>query len=199
MTRRRPSRRIAKVSRMNHPVETLRALLDFNPETGIFHWKNRDRDMFSGSSAARVHLAWNARYSGKAALISVCSNGYLQGGLLGKKVLAHRVAVAITTGAWPVEVDHINGDKTDNRLLNLRTANRSLNVRNLPMRANNTSGVVGVYFCKRINRWCSTIEHKGKRKYLGSYSSKSGAITARRQAEVEWGFHGNHGRRLAHK
>lgn len=83
--------------------------------------------------------------------------------------MAHRVIWAIHYGEWPEnEVDHINGNKTDNRIENLRIATPSENRCNRGKQRNNTSGYKGVYFNKRSNSWYAEIRKSGIKKYLGS-------------------------------
>lgn len=89
-----------------------------------------------------------------------------------------------------IDVDHIvhpHGDehKVDNRKSNLRLATKSQNQMNRGLAINNTSGVVGVHFSKRDQKWIAYIKINGKRKHLGSFEDKEDAISARRKAEVE--------------
>lgn len=113
----------------------------------------------------------------------------MQGHCDGRLLLAHRVAWAIYHGAWPDRiVDHINHDKLDNRIQNLRLVTNSESARNKPLSPRNKSGVAGV---QRVgNRWVVTISTT----QLGSFRSFDDAVAARRAAEVEMGFHPNHGR-----
>lgn len=81
-------------------------------------------------------------------------------------------------------VDHINQNKMDNRLCNLRNTNRSVNAFNSKLSANNKSGVNGVYFRKDTNRWSAEIKVNGKKVMLGCYQTLDEAKKARKDAEV---------------
>jgi hypothetical protein len=172
--------------------EVLRKLLDYDPATGLFVWRPRDADMFScpGHDAK-----WNARYAGAPALCTPHVNGYLYGGVMGRNVLAHRAAWAITSGAHPeFEIDHINGIRADNRIENLRPVTSAENKRNQARPNTNTTGVVGVTRHRRDDRWQAQIQVGGKNIYLGQFRTLDEAIAARQRAERIHGFHENHGR-----
>jgi hypothetical protein len=83
-------------------------------------------------------------------------------------------------------VDHINHNKLDNRRDNLRVCTQQENAQNRPIQCNNTSGITGVTWDKRKNKWRATISVNGKRKYLGYFNSKEEAADVRRLAEVEY-------------
>lgn len=100
-----------------------------------------------------------------------CKNksGYFHGRVNQKTYLAHRVIWALYYNEWPYgEIDHINGDRSDNRIENLRIATPSENRCNRGKQSNNTSGYKGVYFNKRNNSWYAEIRKSGTKKYLGS-------------------------------
>lgn len=87
--------------------------------------------------------------------------GYKQSKINGKTMRLHRVAWYLTYGYWPKEIDHINGDKGDNRLFNLRECTRSTNMLNRPAQSNNKLGIKGVYWLKHANQY--EVYHRGKR------------------------------------
>jgi hypothetical protein len=96
-------------------------------------------------------------------------------------------------GVWPTQlIDHINGDSSDNRIVNLRQTTQSENNRNRRITDKNTSGYVGVY--KRGAKWCAQISVNGKNMHLGAYDTIEQAANARKQAEIDYGYHENHGR-----
>jgi len=101
------------------------------------------------------------------------------------------------TGAFPLdEVDHENHIKDDNRWLNLVAATHPENSRNQSLHKNNNSGYTGVHWSKDSNKWLSKIRINGKDTHLGSFDELEDAAEARKEAEVKYGFHENHGRDL---
>lgn len=161
----------------------LRQLLRYNSSTGKFFWRKRE-----GSPQ------FSARYAGKEALTSL-RHGYMFGEIFNKPVAAHRVAFTIYYGRHPSgEVDHINGDRSDNRISNLREVTRTINARNMKKSAANKSGVTGVSFYKATGKWQSRIMSDGKYLHLGYFDRFDDAVSARKAAEQEIGYHPNHGR-----
>jgi hypothetical protein len=79
-------------------------------------------------------------------------------------------------------IDHINNDKLNNNVNNLRWASYSENSQNRSMRKDNTSGIKGIYFKKQLNKWCAQIKLNGKNKNLGYFESKEDAIKVRLEA-----------------
>lgn len=137
--------------------EDLRKLLRYDPETGKLHSRRTGREVFT-----------NTHHS-----------GYKKGAVKSNTYTAHRVCMAIYLGAWPDgEVDHINGDRADNRLANLRVVTKSQNQRNAKKRKDNTAGHVGLTL-RPNGKWQAYISHSGKRQHIGTFSSKSDAINAR--------------------
>lgn len=81
----------------------------------------------------------------------------------GRKLQVHRVMWKLATGTEPEEIDHINRNKLDNRLCNLRSATKSENQFNAKLRRDSSSGVKGVSFLKRERKWRVLITAHGKR------------------------------------
>lgn len=126
---------------------------------------------------------------------SVDKKGYLRVRFRGKWLMQHRVVwimhhVFIAEG---MQVDHINHDRADNRIENLRIVDGFENGRNRTKNKNNQSGVTGVYFKTSHNKWAAGIRIGGKNKHLGYFSKIDGAIQARKTAEKQYNFHENHG------
>jgi hypothetical protein len=175
-------------------IEFLRQALRHDPESGLLYWRPRTADMFDAKQLGneRSALAWNRRHAGKAA-DQVSSNDYFTVQLKTRKYMAHRVVWAMHNGAWPDgEIDHINHNRQDNRIQNLRVVSRLENCHNLSKRHDNTTGVTGVYWDKNHEKWYAQIRLGSKTKHLGRYHDKSEAIAARRAAELHLGYHKNH-------
>lgn len=170
----------------------LRQLLTYDPETGKLFWRTRSSVWFSRSQDEKT---WNNRFAGKEALSCQNGSGYLDGYILGKKFMAHRIAWKIVYGFDPNEfIDHINGNKTDNRIINLRDVSKSVNSRNAKMPSNNKSGHIGVCWDKQCGKWKAQIRLFGSVKNLGVFKNIADAIAARNQAQLGNGFTDRHGK-----
>ena len=152
--------------------------------------------MFKAGRKSAEHQCaiWNAQHAGKDAFTSIGNHGYLTSSIRGKRYTAHRVAWAIFRGEWPEgEIDHVNHNRTDNRMHNLRHVSRSENARNLSRATNNPSGVTGVYWYEPTRRWVAKIHENGRMRHLGYFTDKDAAVSARIEAQSRLGFHKNHG------
>lgn len=110
--------------------------------------------------------------------VRMVGGGYLMVKVGPRYRLLHRYLMGLKTGDQP-EVDHINGDRADNRRENLRLATRSQN-------ATNRRGVNGVYWCKNRERWCAHIAVNKKRMSLGRFVRQEDALAARIAAEQKY-------------
>lgn len=175
------------------PIEILHQLLICDPETGTLTWRVRALEFFK---CERDCNAWNSTWAGKPALASDTGSGYLSGAILGEHYRAHRVIWAMHYGYWPPdEIDHDNRVKNDNRISNLVLATHIENRKNFPLSTRNTSGIVGVYWTKANLKWLASIGVDRKLIHLGYFDYKPDAIAARKAAEVQYGFHPNHGKK----
>lgn len=176
-----------------HPA-IIREVIDYNPDTGVMVWRSRSPRLFSASGtggAVGAANRWNSVFAGKRCFKTDSQRGYLRGVLFDKPYYAHRIAWAHHHGSWPVNyIDHLNGVQSDNRIENLRDVSAQENSRNQKLHCRNTSGFFGVSWKSKRNVWEASI---GK-KYLGTFRNKADAISARKSAEQELKFHGNHGR-----
>lgn len=137
--------------------QRLKDLLHYCEETGCFTRRVTKR---SGSVAGGLD-----------------DKGYIRIRVDGKRYRSHRLAWMYTHGYWPAsELDHINGDRSDNRIANLREASRSENMRNQRVRSDNTSGHKGVYWSAHKSRWVAQIADNGKLIHLGYFTDIDGAI-----------------------
>ena len=173
-------------------VETLRELIAYDADTGKLFWLPRDAKFCKNEHQAN---AWNAKYARSEAGVAIDTHGYKTITILKKPYLAHRLIWAMHYGVWPNgQIDHINGDRSDNRIHNLRDVSQSENQRNSKRRSDNKSGVPGVSWHSRYLKWQATISSSGKRKCLGYFNDLNEAIQTRRAAEQACGYHENHGR-----
>lgn len=167
----------------------LRELLTYDPETGHFTWLAKDLSLFKNES---MRDKWNRRCAGKRAG-GVNNRGYRQILIDGKTHSCHRLAWLYMTGSLPRwEIDHLNGDRDDNRFANLRHVTPLENGRNKRRPHDNKSGVLGVS-CIR-GRWRAQIGVNYRTRYLGSFDTFEQAVSARKTAERQYGYHENHGR-----
>jgi hypothetical protein len=164
-------------------VDVVSKLIFADFETGSLTWLPRTTDFFKDGKQTPEHncAIWNGRYAHKKALTSIDSNGYQHGSLFGIKVRAHTVIWALHSGEWPSDlVDHINQDRLDNRICNLRIANKSINSMNSKIRSDNTSGYRGVTWHSNVKKWMAQVTKNGKHHYLGVFANLEDAVSARR-------------------
>lgn len=176
--------------------ELLRQLLRYEPETGKLFWKPRSPFHFVSenrlSKEARADV-FNKQNAGKMAFYDA-GKGYMATKIMGVSLKAHRVAWAIYYGEWPDgQIDHINHNRSDNSIGNLRVVSNAENQRNGGMRSDNKSGVCGVIWSSDRNKWRARITVNGKIKNLGCFTLLADAVGARKAAEASYGFHPNHG------
>ena len=157
----------------------LKELLDYNPDSGVFTWK--------------VKPAKCIRVGSEAGCLST-TTGYIVIGIKGKLYQAHRLAWLYVYGCWPKhQIDHINHNRSQNAINNLREATHTENQRNRSANKNNSSGCCGVQRYKRTGKWQAYIKPGEKIIHLGYFNKKEDAITARQEADIKYGFHENHG------
>lgn len=178
-------------------VERLRQLVRLDAEAGELYWLPRLPSDFQADDPERACNSWNTRFAGKRALTRELARGYRHGCLLGiSEFYAHRVVFALHHGVWPEHtVDHEDRDPRNNRPGNLRDVLHQVNGRNQRLRRNNTSGVLGVYFDSKRQKYEAHINVDGKKKTLGRFTSLADATAARARADQEHGYHPTHGTR----
>lgn len=165
--------------------EYIKECIYYDKDTGIFTWKVRPSHHFNNDHGMNT---FNSKYSGKPAGTIDSSNGYLRINILNKRYYAHRLAWFIEYGYWPSNhIDHINGNKLNNKIDNLREANSSENSQNQKRarKDNKSSGLLGVSFNKQHNKYEANINVNKKRTKLGFFNNKEEAHDAYLKAKSE--------------
>ena len=128
--------------------------LKYTPKDGKVWWiKHPRRSTANGTEAGNM-----------------MQNGYRKLKFCNKQYLVHRVAWLLHHGSWPMgDIDHIDGNPSNNRIENLRPATKAENAYNRKISKNNTSGAKGVRWNKANKTWMVSIGVNGKIKYIGSF------------------------------
>lgn len=143
-------------------ISSLQDALSYDPETGAFVWRHdRGNGIRAGSIAG-----------------SMTYYGYWAISFKEEKILAHRIAIAFSTGAWPtMDVDHINGNRIDNRLSNLRVVTRSCNLLNQHLARG--------FHPRPSGKFLAQIQVRGKMRHLGLFDTPEAARAAYLAARAE--------------
>lgn len=120
-------------------------------------------------------------------------HGYLKLTFMKKEYQVHRLCWFLHCGVWPNIIDHINHDKTDNRLSNIRDVDHKTNNMNQSLRASNKLGLSGVYWCKVKKSFRAQIRVDGVKTNLGSFKTLLDAAATIIKARRKYGYHENHG------
>ncbi len=149
----------------------LREVLDYDSVTGHFHWRHRGGKFRKDLVGTR---AGADRGPGDYRNITVFGCSYLE----------HREAWFYVYGEWPAHLDHVNREKGDNRIANLREATRAQNRMNQGTTRRNTSGFIGVRFHNISRLWQAYITVAGKFRSLGYFKTPAEASKAREVAST---------------
>lgn len=152
-------------------AERLRELLDYSPETGEIRW--------------RVNRGGTARADSVAGTPN--GDGYRKIHIAGRRYFVHRLVWVYVYGRWPVnQIDHINMDKDDNRIVNLREATNAENHGNQrKARTDNRTGLLGASWNKEAKKFHAQIQLDGKTKHLGYHRTAEEAHQAYIKAKRE--------------
>ena len=163
--------------------EMLKERLHYDRETGVFTWLDVEvngykvRNKRAGCTNGRGYVIIGFSVAGKPYILT-----------------AHRLAWLYEYGEFPSgSLDHINHDRTDNRMTNLRIATQRENLRNQSMYSNNTTAFNGVHLHKPSNKYQVRITVNNKQKHLGLYDNIEDAAKAAQEARAHYGYHENHG------
>lgn len=166
------------------PVAFLRECFDCEFDTGALTWRVRPRSHFSSERAWNSN---NARQSGRAVAPTLNNRGYRVVGLTysgcASIFLQHRVVYSLWHGSWPEAViDHINGDKQNNSIANLRCCSMLQNMANQRLTTGPAGRLKGTCFHSRLRRWSASICVNYKKQHLGYFETAEDAHQAYRAA-----------------
>lgn len=159
-------------------AEDVRRILHYDPVTGVFRWLVSPSNFVSAGDVA-----------GK-----ICEQGYRRIRIKNSLYLAHRLAWLCMTGEWPAgDIDHADGDRSNNRWENLRRCGFDQNAFNRTLQKNNRTGFKGVYLCSAIGKYKASIRGgKGKKYDLGTFDLAEEAAHAYNRAAIQ--LHGEFAR-----
>jgi hypothetical protein len=162
--------RTTKPPKCKLTIERAAAVLSYEPETGLFRWKVKVRFSVPGEVAGRIK-----------------DNGYVAISVDGDVYYAHRLAWLFSYGGWPgALIDHIDGDKTNNRIANLREVTKQVNAQNLKgPHVGNETGFLGVTPDKKAGGFKAIISHGGRRHWIGRFATPEEAHAAYVQKKRE--------------
>lgn len=169
--------KISKVKQEKLSQEKLKRLLHYNPETGVFTWiATRRMGRVAGTTSRLGYI-----------MILIDGMGYI----------SHRLAWMYMYGYWPLEIDHLNRIRNDNRIENLREVSHRDNCRNMNLSIANTSGHHGVHWMGVYKKWQVRINTDEGRVYCGCFDTLLDAVACRKRMEKKHNYHANHGKLIA--
>lgn len=169
----------------------------YNPVTGLLTWNVRPLEHFKCDHGWK---SFNSKLAGKEAgseqLHYKTGKSYRSVEVYGVRYMTHQLICMIRNGYFVEQVDHINGDGTDNRLLNLRFTTKAVNARNQKQRHDSKTGITGVNFNPKTAgrmKWRSRIANNEGRREGKRFYTLLDAACWRKSKEIEYGYHENHG------
>lgn len=164
--------------------ELLQKYFTYSPDTGEFH-RTILRDRWGNETPLLKKVG------------TLRDDGYLEINIFDTVYKSHRLAFLYMMGRWPNEVDHINGQRSDNRWCNLREVDKHENMKNRGINRNNKSGTSGITWFAQTGQWRVRISFDNTRISLGLFDTIDEAVAARKGAERLLGYHSNHGERTS--
>lgn len=145
------------------PLAVIQDNFSYDADTGVVSWRKDHGKMKCGAIAG-----------------SEDERGYRQIRLHGRMLYAHRIAYFLHTGVDPsfLNIDHKNGNRSDNKFSNLRVGTQSENLCNAKGHRDSGSGIKGVSWCKSSGKWLAQIQFKKKKEYIGRFSNMADASSA---------------------
>ena len=165
--------------------DLLAEYLRYNPETGHLTWIKKPSKTTQLNSRAGSY---------------VTTTGYRSISIFGKSYPEHHVAWRMYHGTWATDqLDHINQDRSDNRIINLRQVTKAENARNRSRRNASRVDEVGIWYNRRTKKYVAeitmTIDGVKRKVFQRTFDDVEEAIKARKAKSLELGFHANHGSR----
>lgn len=152
-------------------AERLREVLHYDPESGVFTWREAGPKRVVGARAGHI-------------------DRYLLVGVDGGQYYGHRLAWLYMTGEWPTgELDHKDLDKANCKWGNIRPATHKQNMENVAVRSHSGTGVKGVHYCKRTGKFAAYLCHNWKKVHLGRFADIEDAKRARKAGEAQYFTH----------
>jgi hypothetical protein len=155
-------------------LEIVESYLDYNPETGIGVWKRKTTP--------------NTPIKIRSKAGSTRNNGYVYIKLFGKEYAAHRLFWLLYYKQDPGSkfIDHMDLNKSNNKIANLRLVTKSENGLNTLLPSNNKTGVVGVHYCNTTQKFVAQIKVNNQPRHLGRFENIEDAIIARQKAFIRY-------------
>ena len=178
---------VSNNKRVLPPPSFIREIMSYDSKTGFLYWKHR-KDMPNN---------WNTRFTNKKIKTNNANCAGITYNGTRFYMAYHRLIWCYYYGKWPesdLVIDHINGNFRDNRIVNLRLVTHTENNKNRSTPKDNTSGHLGIHRVKNRGKWQVQIGVNGKNVHVGYFKNKDDAIAARKEAEIKYGYHKNHGR-----
>lgn len=174
---------------------TLLEFLRYDAETGSLYWRPRTQQMMAYLGMKRSAELWNARYAEQPAFNFLSTGGYVFGEFgRNRSYKAHRVIWKMVTGEDPNNIDHLDGDRVNNRFANLRSVSHTENNRNQHRNIHDAQEGFGARRV-RSGRWGASIRYDGKERWIGTADTREDAVRMREPVALSLGYAPTHGRR----